>query len=91
MGKPELGTIISCIIGAVIWWLLTSHPTFFVWTFVGVVSFCALGVLVWRVFRAPDADREPEPKAQVLSPIPTAGVGVKNAPAVQKNDQNSQK
>ena len=91
MGKPELGTIISCIIGAVIWWLLTSHPTVFVWTFAGVVSFSALGVLVWRVFRAPDGDLEPEPKAQVLSPIPTAGVGVKNVPVVQSNGKKSEK
>jgi hypothetical protein len=46
------------------------------WTLVGVISFClAMGILLWRVFREPPL--LPEPKPQVLIPIPKVAIEVK--------------
>lgn len=56
-----MGTIAVCAIGAGIWFFLTSDPSELSWALVGFfIFFLILGFVVWRVFRTPDSEPEPE-------------------------------
>ncbi len=85
--KVEKGTATFCIIGAGIWWFLTSDPSVYTWGIAGLFLFCALLVVViWWVFRADtQQEREPEssPKPAALVPIPKASIEIKKNVASQ--------
>ena len=72
--RLELETIIFCIIGGAIWWLLSSQLSASAWMLCALVVFCIVAAaIVWWAFRGSD----PEPKPSVPAPIPKAGVEIK--------------
>ena len=80
--KVEMGTTTFCIIGAGIWWFLTSDPSALTWGIAGLFLFCFLIVaIIWWVFRSdtqPESEPEPEPSPKPAAlAIPKASIEIK--------------